>query len=76
MSLPRVQGEVERREKIRFVCESEAGVTSEIKASGFLARVFSHEIDHLDGILYADRMKREISLEEADYFTEKDVFLA
>ena len=33
-----------------------AGVPFEIKADGWLARIFQHEFDHLDGILYADRL--------------------
>ena len=33
------------------------GVAFEIKAEGWLARIFQHEYDHLDGILYADRLE-------------------
>lgn len=33
------------------------GVPFEIKAEGWLARIFQHEFDHLDGILYADRLE-------------------
>jgi len=33
------------------------GVPFEIKAEGWLARIFQHEYDHLDGILYADRLE-------------------
>ena len=41
---------------------------------GFLARAFCHEIDHLDGILYVDKMVREIfpDEEEADGEAETD----
>jgi peptide deformylase len=76
MSLPCVQGEVQRREKIQFVCEDEFGITKKRNASGFLARVFSHEIDHLDGILYADKMGPGVSLLDADFFSEKDILLS
>jgi peptide deformylase len=31
----------------------------EVKASGWLARIFQHEYDHLDGILYADRLAHD-----------------
>src|SRR5690606_31840027 len=33
------------------------GVDYEIEASGWLARIFQHEYDHLDGVLYADRLE-------------------
>jgi peptide deformylase len=32
------------------------GTTSEVRADGWLARIFQHEYDHLDGVLYADRL--------------------
>ena len=34
------------------------------RISGFTAVIFQHEIDHLDGILYTDRMERELRQEE------------
>lgn len=75
MSLPGVQGEVTRRDKIQFVCEDEAGQTRKIEASGFLARAYSHEIDHLDGFLYIDRMTSPPTLEPANYFSDKDFYI-
>jgi peptide deformylase len=68
MSLPHLGGDVERRHNIRFVCENEEGQTTTIEAHGFLARVYCHEIDHLDGVLYVDRMKSGAALEEVDFF--------
>lgn len=35
------------------------GVPFEVQASGWLARIFQHEFDHLDGILYSDRLNHE-----------------
>jgi peptide deformylase len=37
-----------------------------IKASGWLARIFQHEIDHLDGVLFIDRAEKVWRLEDED----------
>ena len=37
--------------------QNEKGETIIIEAKGYLARILSHEIDHLDGILFVDRME-------------------
>jgi peptide deformylase len=71
MSLPRFRGLVERRDKIEFTYEDDEGHTRQIKATGFLARALCHEIDHLDGVLYVDRMPNPRQLEAVDFF-EKD----
>jgi peptide deformylase len=68
MSLPHFGGQVERRSKIHFTCEDRTGKTIDIDAQGFLARVYCHEIDHLDGILYPDRIKEGATLESVDFF--------
>lgn len=56
MSLPLFQGEVERPVKVKVAFQTPAGLQKRLNADGFLARVIQHEIDHLDGILYTDRM--------------------
>lgn len=71
MSLPFFQGEVERPVRIRASYLDPEGNKREIKAEGFLARVLLHEIDHLNGVLYVDRMKKGHDLVKADFF-EKD----
>ena len=50
-------GDVERSEKITLVGQDKNGKKIKIKAWGLLARVFQHEADHLNGILYIDRVK-------------------
>jgi peptide deformylase len=42
------------------------GRPQRIKADGWLARIFQHEIDHLDGVLYIDRAEKVWKLEEKD----------
>jgi len=56
LSVPGVEGEVERAETIRVRALDETGNPVTLPASGLLARALQHEIDHLDGILFIDRM--------------------
>ena len=66
MSLPQVRGDVERRDKLHLKYQDRFGNTNEIKIDGFKSRVVLHEIDHLDGILFVDRMRPDKSLENID----------
>ncbi len=50
-----VWGEVSRAEKVRMSALDEFGKKHLFGASGLLAQVFQHEVDHLDGILYIDK---------------------
>lgn len=68
MSVPHYRGEVERRERILVECQDRLGAPQTIEAKGFLARVLFHEIDHLSGVLYLDRMSDPKSLEPVDFF--------
>ena len=54
LSIPGFQGNIDRHERISVSYESIDGTPQLIIAEGFLARVIQHEIDHLDGVLYAD----------------------
>jgi peptide deformylase len=55
LSVPSLVGEVERHMQITVKGMNRRGQPVRIKAEGWLARIFQHEIDHLDGILYTDR---------------------
>lgn len=57
LSVPGVVGLVERPEKITLVGQDKNGKKIKIKAWGLLARVFQHEADHLNGILFIDKAK-------------------
>ncbi len=52
LSIPGLQGEVPRAEKVTVTGINEDGKKVKIKADGLLARVFQHEIDHLDGTMF------------------------
>lgn len=54
LSLPGLLGDVERFESIEVAGQDRQGKPIRLSAGGWLARVFQHEIDHLDGILYID----------------------
>ncbi len=55
LSIPRVQADVNRHLKIRVRGLDRNGRTLVLEPEGWLARIFQHEIDHLDGILIIDR---------------------
>lgn len=57
LSLPRLLGEVERPKRVTVRALDENGATIQTVADGLLARVLQHEYDHLEGILFPDRMK-------------------
>ncbi len=55
LSVPGLQGEVLRAERVVVTGINEEGKKVKIKANGLLARVFQHEMDHLDGIIFIDK---------------------
>lgn len=57
LSVPDMKGYVERPQHIRVDYLDTDGNQNSIELEGFLATVFQHEFDHLDGLLYIDRLK-------------------
>ncbi len=55
LSIPGFMGEVERVSNLTIKGQNRHGQPIRIKAKGWLARIFQHEIDHLDGVLFTDR---------------------
>jgi len=51
---------VKRPEKIRYKALDENGNAIEKKTDGLLARIIQHEIDHLDGVLFPDRVEDDL----------------
>lgn len=66
LSVPGLSGTVERPETIKVKFIDENGVGKLIQAQGLMARVFCHEIDHLDGILYTDKALEMFDNEDDD----------
>jgi peptide deformylase len=56
LSIPDVYGDVERAARVVVEALDENGVKRRIEGTELLARVLQHEIDHLDGILFLDRV--------------------
>ncbi len=73
LSIPEVRGRVPRAAAIRVRALDRRGKPIEVALEGFSARVTQHERDHLDGILFVDRMR---SLESLTYLDEYARFWA
>ena len=58
LSIPGLVGEVERYQSLQITGFSRRGQLMKIKADGWLARIFQHEIDHINGIVFPDRATR------------------
>ena len=59
LSIPGESGNVDRPDKICVKALNENGEEVVIEKSGYFARALCHEIDHLDGILFIDKMIKE-----------------
>lgn len=66
LSVPGRSGTVSRPESIKVNYLDVDGKENTLEAEGLLARVICHEVDHLDGILYIDRMIEEVEYEDSD----------
>ncbi|MDD6681985.1 MAG: peptide deformylase [Clostridiales bacterium] len=66
LSVPGRQGHVVRPNKVTVRAQDRKGKSFEITGEGLLARALCHEIDHLDGIVYVDKMDHEIFPEEEE----------
>lgn len=81
LSVPDIYGKVPRHTKVRVKALDENGREFRVTAEGFLARVFQHEIDHTNGVVFIDhikqdkqaffRLREDGNLEQLDY--EKDI---
>jgi peptide deformylase len=56
LSLPGINGEIERNQTVILRAQDLKGNPIEERASGYVARIWQHEIDHLNGVLITDRM--------------------
>ena len=75
LSIPDIRGKVARAVEIRVRSLDRQGTPQQMTASGFPARVIQHETDHLNGVLFLDRMTSFESLtfpEEYDRYWDKN----
>jgi peptide deformylase len=71
LSIPDLSGKVERPEKVKIKYLDENGESKVYEATGYTARAFCHEIDHLDGILYTDKALETFELNKDDNSEEE-----
>jgi peptide deformylase len=62
LSIPGVYLEVNRPEAVEVTYKDENGKPQKLQASGLLARAIQHEMDHLNGVMFVDRVENEIAL--------------
>jgi peptide deformylase len=67
LSVPAGFGEVERPDSIVLTWDRVGGGSDRAEVSGWTARIFQHELDHLEGILFLDRMTHPSLLPEQEY---------
>jgi peptide deformylase len=72
LSVPGRRGEVTRPNIVTVQYQDENGEPVTLRANEFFARAVCHELDHLDGVLYIDKMNREISDEEYQQMIDED----
>lgn len=58
LSIPGLVGEVDRYQAIQIKGFNRRGQPMTVKAEGWLARIFQHEIDHINGVVFPDRATR------------------
>lgn len=63
LSFPEIFGEIERRAEVEVTATNAKGKRWTFRCGGLLARAVQHEFDHLQGILFIDRMEREVKSE-------------
>lgn len=66
LSIPGIQGEVERFEAIQVKGLNRFGKPLKLKLNGWMARIFQHEIDHLNGVLFTDLATRLWKFQEEE----------
>jgi peptide deformylase len=72
LSVPGLIGEVTRAEKVTLKGLNRNGKEVRIKGEGLLARAMQHEIDHLDGVLFVDRLTSLDTLREVEVGSEEE----
>ncbi len=67
LSFPKIRGDVERPDRIMVKFQDQQGVPHTLTCDGLLARCIQHEVDHLNGVLFIDRMTKKVraSVEDA-----------
>ena len=62
LSIPGIRGQVPRYNKIQIQYISESGKVEKMTLTGFVARIFQHELDHINGTVFLDRVQETRTL--------------
>jgi peptide deformylase len=78
LSVPDLRGTVDRHLEVRVRCLDRHGTPQELVRRGLTAGTFQHEVDHLDGILFLDRVRDPTTFTTWEQFERhhRDAFLA
>jgi peptide deformylase len=60
LSFPEIRGDVERAGSITVKFQDQLGLSHTLDCTGLLARCILHEVDHLNGVLFIDRMEKDV----------------
>ncbi len=60
LSFPEIRADVERPDWIRCEYQDVTGAPHTLECNGLLGRCIQHEVDHLNGVLFTDRMKKKV----------------
>lgn len=71
LSIPHTYGTVKRADEITVCYFDREGEEMEVQAFGYLARAIQHEIDHLNGVLFIDKMIDKIPESELEQYMEE-----
>jgi peptide deformylase len=63
LSFPGIRGDVARPDEITVTFQDERGVPHILRCNGLLGRCVQHEVDHLNGVLFIDRMEKVVRAE-------------
>ena len=72
LSVPGEWGLVKRPEYVKIKAQDRRGVWHRYEGTSLKARCFCHEIDHLDGVIYTDKVIKKLTPEEAQNFRSKN----
>lgn len=67
LSIPGIRGPVQRSRRVRVRYLTREGEIREEEYEGFLARIFQHEFDHINGLVYLDRVDSRELVTEKEY---------
>jgi len=80
LSMPEYVGEVSRAARVVVKAQDRRGKQIRVRAEGFMARVLQHEIDHLNGMIFVDRVESldklyRVEPSESDETRDEDLAL-